>query len=147
MPSFLLILSFVTQQHVKIIVVTNKNIISVKITDETGACPIRPTKPKINEMLMMFEPITFPRAKSFSPFFEATTDVTSSGKLVPKATIVSPTRASLMPIFIAKKLAVVETHSPPKTTAANPKTKYTIICQIFNSFSFKLTSSPIVNRI
>ena len=81
---------------------TNKKIMSVIIMVEIGAWAISPTDPKINEMFIMFEPTTFPIAMSFSPFLDAITEVTSSGRLVPTATIVRPTRASLIPILIAK---------------------------------------------
>ena len=97
-PSFLLISFFLEQRITNMIVVPNKIAISVKITLETGACPMSETEPKMREIFMMFEPTTFPRARSFSPFFAATMLVTSSGKLVPTATIVRPTKASLMPI-------------------------------------------------
>ena len=127
--------SFLKHATAKIMVDTNKITKSTTIVIDIGAWAINPTEPKIKEMFMMFEPMMFPRARSFSPFFAAITDVTSSGKLVPKATIVSPTRASLMPILIVKNCAVVETHSPPKTTAASPKIKHKIICQTFNGFS------------
>ena len=70
--------------------------------ENVKVCAIRETEPKISEIFIMFEPITFPRARSFSPFLAATTLVTSSGKLVPTATIVKPTRASLIPNWIAK---------------------------------------------
>ena len=49
-------------------------------------------KPRINTMLKMFEPIALPSARSLSPFFAATIEVTSSGRDVPIATMVIPTR-------------------------------------------------------
>ena len=44
----------------------------------------------VNKILKMLEPITFPSAISTSFFLAATIDVTSSGRLVPIATMVSP---------------------------------------------------------
>ena len=119
-PSRLLMLSFLKHITAKSKVATNKITRSVTIVIEIGACAMIPTEPKMREMFIMFEPITFPRARSFLPFFAATIEVTSSGKLVPTATMVIPTRASLIPILIAKNFDVVETHSPPNTTAARP---------------------------
>ena len=101
-PSFLLTFSFCMHIIENMIVQTNKMIISVTIILEIGAWAISPTIPRIKDILMILDPTTFPIAISFSPFFAATTDVTSSGRLVPTATIVSPTNASLMPILIAK---------------------------------------------
>ena len=46
--------------------------------------------PKINKILKILEPIALPKAKPLSPFFVATIEVTSSGREVPIATIVSP---------------------------------------------------------
>ena len=135
MPSVRLIFFFCRHAITKIIVLTNNIIVSVKIVVEIGAWDISPTEPNIRDILIILEPTTLPRAKSFSPFLYATTDVTNSGKLVPTAKIVSPTRASLIPICIAKYSAVVATHSPPKTTAPRPKIIYIIVCQIFKLFS------------
>lgn len=53
--------------------------------------------PKINKRLKIFEPTTLPTAIPVSPLDAATIDVTSSGRLVPIATIVKPTNVSLMP--------------------------------------------------
>ena len=52
--------------------------------------------PIINNKLNIFEPIIFPIAMSLSPFIAAITLVTSSGKLVPIATIVKPIIFALM---------------------------------------------------
>ena len=46
--------------------------------------------PSTNRILKILEPITFPSAISTSFFLAATIDVTSSGRLVPIATMVSP---------------------------------------------------------
>ena len=71
-------------------------------------------------MFDMLEPTTFPTAKSASPFFAATADVTSSGKDVPIATTVRPTNVSLIPTANARLLAQSTTTSPPTTIATIP---------------------------
>ena len=53
--------------------------------------------PKIKRTLKIQEPIAFPIAISFSFFFAATILVVNSGSEVPIATIVNPTRSSLIP--------------------------------------------------
>ena len=46
--------------------------------------------PRINSILNRLDPMALPSARLLSPFLEATTDVTSSGKEVPTAIIVRP---------------------------------------------------------
>ena len=48
-------------------------------------------------MLKMLEPTTLPMARSFSPFLDATMEVTSSGRDVPNATTVRPISVSDRP--------------------------------------------------
>ena len=79
-----------------------------------------PDIPKINKILNIQEPTAFPRASPLSPFRVATMDVTSSGKEVPTATMVSPIRFWLNPKFLAISLALSTTKFPPNTTAASP---------------------------
>ena len=112
---------FAIQRTEKIVVKTNKIKVSIRIVEETLIGVISPTEPKINAMLKMLEPIKFPTASSVSPLTEAMTLVASSGRDVPIATMVRPTRVSLIPIFLARNCAVVETHSAPNTTAPSPK--------------------------
>ena len=50
-------------------------------------------------MLKILEPTTFPTAIPVSPFCEATTEVTNSGKEVPTATMVSPIKVSDIPLY------------------------------------------------
>ena len=76
--------------------------------------------PNTNRILKMFEPITFPITNSFSPFFKAVNDVTSSGNEVPMATIVKPTKVSLIPNAIAISDALLTTIFPPRTIPAIP---------------------------
>ena len=47
--------------------------------------------PKTNNMLNIFNPITFPIIIPVSPFFNAVKEVTTSGNDVPIATMVKPT--------------------------------------------------------
>jgi hypothetical protein len=61
----------------------------------------RNVNPRINVMLMKQLPITFPRARSMNPFLTESTLVTSSGKLVPKATKVAPTMSGGIPAIKA----------------------------------------------
>ena len=61
--------------------------------------------PRIKKILKRLEPMTFPIAISFSFFFAATMEVTSSGSEVPIATTVSPIKVSLRPRMRAKFVA------------------------------------------
>ena len=58
-------------------------------------------EPNTKSRLKIFEPTTLPMINSFSSFLKAVSDVTSSGKDVPIATIVNPTNVSLIPKVIA----------------------------------------------
>ena len=80
--------------------------------------------PKTISMLNTLEPMAFPKAISTSFLRAATTDVTSSGRLVPMDTIVRPTRVSLMPKERAIRLAESTVRFPPNTIAAAPPTMY-----------------------
>ena len=51
-----------------------------------------PAIPNTSKILKILDPITLPKAISISFFHAATIEVTSSGRLVPKATIVKPIR-------------------------------------------------------
>ena len=97
--------------------------------------------PKINKILKILEPIALPKAKPLSPFFVATIEVTSSGREVPIATIVSPMKFSLTPKFLAIIQAWSTTCCPPKITKANPKTINRILVNrervfVLSSFCF-----------
>ena len=81
---------------------------------------ITPEIPRMARTLKMLEPTTFPTAISFSPLRAAVMEVTSSGRLVPTAQIVRPTRVSLMPAFIAISFACSTTRFPPRTIPATP---------------------------
>ena len=55
----------------------------------------RDAVPNTNKILKILLPIIFPIAISFFPFKEALTDVTNSGKEVPKKKIINPIIQSL----------------------------------------------------
>ena len=59
----------------------------------------------ICKILKILEPITLPTAMSLSPFLAAMTEVTSSGREVPTATMVRPMMASLRPKNLAISFA------------------------------------------
>ena len=71
-----------------------------------------------------------PTAISLSPFLAAITDVTSSGREVPNATMVSPISASLSPNILAISLAPSTDISPPITIPASPTTNISILFHI-----------------
>jgi len=54
-------------------------------------------RPRIQNMLNMFEPMTFPMARSTFPLYAAIPDAASSGRDVPIATTVSAIIPSLTP--------------------------------------------------
>ena len=81
---------------------------------------IEDERPRINMILKMFDPTTFPRARPLSPFLEAVTEVTSSGREVPMATIVNPIKVSLRPKAAAMAQALSTTRSPPKMMPTRP---------------------------
>ena len=87
----------------------------MKLTGEITAAA-----PRIRRILKIFEPTTFPTAISSSFFLAATMDVTSSGRLVPKATMVSPIRVSESPAMRAILTAPSTTQSPPNLMATMP---------------------------
>ena len=68
--------------------------------------------PRINRMLNRLEPMALPSASPLSPFFVATMEVTSSGREVPMAIMVSPMKFWLTPKFVAMMQALSTTRSP-----------------------------------
>ncbi len=63
---------------------------SMKELERKGSGAIIEDTPRITSMFMILEPTTFPTAISGFPRLAAMIEVTSSGMLVPIATIVSP---------------------------------------------------------
>lgn len=83
--------------------------------------------PRINNMLKILEPITFPSAISHSHFVEAIIDVTYSGSDVPIAyPIVRPIKWTLSPNAEAMYEVETTTNLPPITMAIIPPIEYTI---------------------
>ena len=88
-PSSFDICCFVFAKMNKRILLINK--IPQSIIDSFSTCSGErmAENPRINKMLNRLEPIAFPSARPLSPFLVATMEVTSSGREVPIATMVS----------------------------------------------------------
>ena len=95
---------------------------TVKLTGVTRA-----VVPTTNKILKILLPTIFPIAISAFPFNAADTEVTSSGREVPKATIVSPMILSLKPSVLAMALAASTLTSLPQTMRTRPNTAPAII--------------------
>lgn len=119
-PSSFDICCFVFAKMNKRILLINK--IPQSIIDSFSTCSGErmAENPRINKMLNRLEPIAFPSARPLSPFLVATMEVTSSGREVPIATMVSPIKFWLTPKLVAMMQALSTTKSPPKMTAARP---------------------------
>ena len=85
-----------------------------------GTGVISALEPTTNKILKILDPMIFPIAMSALPFLAAVTEVTSSGKEVPKATIVNPINLWLTPsemaMFVAAstaKLLPIIKHTSP----------------------------------
>ena len=83
--------------------------------------------------------MAFPIAISVFFLRAATTEVASSGRDVPMATMVNPIIVSLRPKLLAIILALSTLHFPPKNNAANPIKTYRI--SLNRLFSFFVISS------
>ena len=94
-------------------------------------------------MLKILLPTTFPIAISYSPFLVAVTDVTNSGKLVPRAIIVKPIILSLTPIAFAKADAESTTKLLPIIIDISP-TKVNIIALNNGITSLSFSSSTLL---
>ena len=75
-------------QHRMLIKIRNMRSIAFSVIKAIGL--IAEPTPSTSRILKMFDPMTFPTAISTSFFRAATIEVTSSGRLVPIAQIVSP---------------------------------------------------------
>ena len=73
------------------------------------------------QILKILLPTIFPTRRSDSPFLAAETVVTSSGRDVPNAIIVSEMMRSDTPIAVAMVLAELTTNSLPPTTPTKPR--------------------------
>ena len=100
-PSSFDICCFVFAKMNKRILLINK--IPQSIIDSFSTCSGErmAENPRINKMLNRLEPIAFPSARPLSPFLVATMEVTSSGREVPIATMVSPIKFWLTPKLVA----------------------------------------------
>lgn len=72
-------------------------ITSVNSFPSTGSGEIADDAPSTNNILKMLLPTILPKAISLSFLYAAVTEVISSGKDVPIATMVRPTNVSLIP--------------------------------------------------
>ena len=77
-------------------------------------------KPRIQNILKILLPTTFPIAISDCFLRAATTEVASSGRLVPTATTVSPIIASLIPMRVASSTAPSTIHFPQMVNPTRP---------------------------
>ena len=99
------------------------------------------TVPITKSILKILLPTIFPIAIPAFPLRAAETDVTSSGRDVPNATIVSPIKRSLMPQALAIVVAPFTTNWLPITTHTPPST---IKSRHFHTgYSFTGCSSPL----
>ena len=83
--------------------------------------------PVTNKMLNMLLPTMLPMARPVFPLRAAVTDVTNSGRDVPKATMVSAIMRWLTPRSSAISLAPYTMHLLPKTIIARPRMVQKII--------------------
>ena len=85
-----------------------------------GTGLISPTVPITKSMLKILLPTILPMAIPALPFLAAETEVTSSGRDVPKATMVRPINRWLMPQASAMVVAPLTTKLLPPTTSTRP---------------------------
>ena len=91
-----------------------KGISKLKILFSTDKGVIIDTNPKTDNILNKLEPIIFPTEIECSFLTAANTEVTSSGKDVPKATTDIPIIKSFTPMIFAKPMAPSIKYSDPK---------------------------------
>ena len=91
-----------------------KGISKLKILFSTDRGVIIDTNPKTDNILNKLEPIIFPTEIECSFLTAANTEVTSSGKDVPKATTDIPIIKSFTPMIFAKPMAPSIKYSDPK---------------------------------
>ena len=114
------------------------NIISINAVKSKDIGLTEAVSPTMNRILNISEPITFPIAKSVSPFLVAITLVTSSGSDVPIAIIVNAITFSATPSCLASPDAPLTTNCPPPTIPAIPITRNSASFHlnfVFSSFS------------
>ena len=120
MPSIRVNFLFLNTHNHKITpaAIATKQSIKKLETKFTGV--IKADVPTTNKMLKILLPTIFPIAMSAFPFFAAMTEVNNSGKDVPRATIVSPIKRSLIPNILARLVAASTVTSLPHTTNTKP---------------------------
>ena len=74
---------------------------SIRNLGSNGTVQISAVVPMTNKILKILLPTIFPMAIPTLPFFAAITEVTSSGRDVPNATMVRPINRSLIPKYLA----------------------------------------------
>ena len=119
-PSSFDICCFVFAKMNKRILLINK--IPQSIIDSFSTCSGErmAENPRINKMLNRLEPIAFPSARPLSPFLVATMEVTSSGREVPIATMVSPITMGGMRKRLATEAAPSVNPLAPRRMRINP---------------------------
>lgn len=112
---YLVLARIITRTVTPIISHTSENIFESTVKGLMAA-----EVPKMKKMLKILLPMIFPRAMSTCFFKAAVTEVTSSGSEVPTATIVKPTKVSLIPSARAISILLSTTRVPPNTMPASP---------------------------
>ena len=101
-----------------------------------GTGVISALDPTTNKILKIFDPMMFPIAISALPFLAAVTEVTSSGKDVPKATMVSPINLWLTPSEMAMFVAASTAKLLPLIKPTRPR-------GINSGFGFLISASSV----
>src|SRR6187551_1148975 len=106
----------------------------------SGIGDTNPEIPNTHKILKILLPTTLPTAISRSPLTVATTEVTTSGKEVPAATIVKPITASLTPHAVASSTALCTNQRAPNTNNVNPPITNNKFCHI-GTLAFNMAST------
>src|SRR5690606_22197769 len=102
----------------------------------------RPETPSTQRILKILLPTTLPTAMSRWPRIVAITDVITSGKEVPAATIVKPITASLTPQAVANSTALCTNQRAPNTSKTKPPTTSTMFFHTGTSALSNSSTSP-----
>ena len=109
-------------------------------TKEIGKSLTIAANPITRVVLARFEPMTLPIAISTFPLNAADTEITSSGRDVPKLIIIIPMTHSLSPNFKAIEEALSMAKCDPSTTKKNPMKRKKMIRVHLNPFSALISS-------
>ncbi len=119
------------------------NIISKFTPLCNGIGYITEDKPSTKNILKIFDPTTFPIARSTLFFKAAEIDVASSGREVPIDTIVRPIILSEIPIYFAKLTANITMTFPPITSIIKPnKVKSTDLKTVYSFIVISYSKVP-----